>query len=140
MTRVTPSEGTTKWVNRLSAATADVAAGIAKVQEAPGVAAARSAAKYQNNVTQAFPKWKRNVASVSLQSWQQSATAGVSRIAQGAQAKQDKYASFASQFYPFLDAGVAKVKSMPNDTFEARVQRAIAMMRYNASFQRNPGA
>jgi len=139
MTRVSPSEGTTKWVNRLSAATQDVAAGIARVQESPGLAAARSAAKYQNNVTQAFPKWKRNVAAVSLQQWQAAATAGTSRIAQGAQQKQDKYAAFANQFYPYLDSGVAKVKSMPNDTFEARVQRAVAMMRHNASFQRNPG-
>ena len=140
MTRVSPSEGTTKWVNRLSAATADIQSGISKVQQAPGIAAANSSAKYQNNVTAAFPKWKRNVAAVSLQSWQAAATAGVSRVAQGAQQKQGKYQDFANQFYPFLDTQVAKVKNMPNDTFEARVQRAVAMMRANASFQRTPGA
>ena len=139
MTRVSPNEGTTKWVNRLSAATADVQAGISKVTEAPGQAAARSAQKYQNNVVQAFPKWRRNVQAVSLSDWQAAANAGVSRIAQGAQAKQGKYQAFAQQFYPYLDSGVSKVKAMPNDTFEARVQRAVAMMRHNAAFQRNPG-
>lgn len=137
MTRVTPQEGTQKWVTRLSAATSDVAAGIAKVQQAPGQKAAQSFQKYQNNVQAAFPKWKNNVAAVSLQSWQQSATAGVQRIAQGAQQKQGKYQDFASQFYPFLDANVAKVNSMPNATFEDRVQRAVQMMRLNSNFKRS---
>jgi hypothetical protein len=140
MTRVTPSEGTAKWVNRLSAATADVQAGIAKVQTAPGQLAAQSYQKYQNNTQAAFPKWKNNVAAVSLSSWQQSATAGVQRIAQGAQAKQGKYQSFAQQFYPFLDNNVAAIKSMPNATFEDRVQRAVAMMRKNSEFKRSPSA
>lgn len=139
MTRVTPQEGTQKWVTRLSAATADVAAGIAKVQTAPGQKAAQSYQKYQNNVTQAFPKWRNNVASVSLQSWQQAATQGVQRIAQGAQAKQDKYATFAQSFYPFLDANVSKVQSMPNATFEDRVQRAVQMMRLNSTYKRPAG-
>lgn len=139
MTRVNPQEGTQKWVNRLSAATADIQAGIARVQEAPGMAAARSAQKYQNNVTAAFPKWKRNVASVGLSDWQQAATAGVSRVAQGAQQKAGKYQAFANSFYPHLDAGVNKIKAMDNSTFEARVQRAVAMMRHNASYQRPAG-
>jgi len=137
MTRVTPQEGTQKWVTRLSAATSDVAAGIAKVTQAPGQKAAQNYQKYQNNVQAAFPKWKNNVAAVSLQSWQQAATAGTQRIAQGAQQKQGKYQDFAQQFYPFLDANVAKVNSMPNATFEDRVQRAVQMMRLNANFKRS---
>jgi len=138
MTRVSPQEGTQKWVTRLSAATADIQSGIAKVTTAPGQQAAQSFQKYQNNVTAAFPKWKNNVAAVSLSSWQQSATAGVQRVASGAQQKQQKYNDFAAQFYPFLDNNVAKIKQMPNDTFEARVQRAVAMMRANKEFKRNP--
>jgi hypothetical protein len=90
-------------------------------------------------VTAAFPKWKRNVAAVGLSDWQQAATAGVSRVAQGAQQKQGKYQAFATSFYPHLDNGIAKIKAMPNDTFEARVQRAVAMMRHNASYQRPAG-
>lgn len=139
MTRVSPSEGTAKWVNRLSAATSDITAGIAKVTTAPGQSAAQSFQKYQNNVQAAFPKWKNNVAAVSLSSWQQSATAGVQRVAQGAQQKQGKYQDFANQFYPFLDNNVAKIKAMPNATFEDRVQRAVQMMRLNSNFKRTPG-
>jgi hypothetical protein len=139
MTRVSPQEGTQKWLTRLSGATSEVTAGIAKVSEAPGVAAVRSKQKYQNNVVAAFPKWERNTQNVSLGAWQAAATAGASRIAQGAQQKQGKYESFASQFYPFLDNAVNQVKQMPNATFEDRVQRAVAMMRKNASFKRTPG-
>jgi hypothetical protein len=139
MTRVSPQEGTQKWLTRLSGATSEVTAGIAKVTEAPGVAAVRSKQKYQNNVVAAFPKWERNTQNVSLGAWQAAATAGASRIAQGAQQKQGKYESFASQFYPFLDNAVNQVKQMPNATFEDRVQRAVAMMRKNASFKRTPG-
>jgi hypothetical protein len=139
VTRVSPTEGTQKWLTRLSGATSEVTAGIAKVTESPGAAAVRSKQKYQNNVVAAFPKWERNTNAVSLQAWQQAATAGASRIAQGAQQKQGKYEAFAQQFYPYLDQQVAKIKSMPNATFEDRVQRAVAMMRGNAAFKRSPG-
>ncbi len=138
MTRVSPTEGTAKWVSRLSAATADISSGIAKVTTAPGQQAAQSYMKYQNNVQAAFPKWKNNVAAVSLSQWQQAATAGVQRVAQGAQQKQGKYQNFAQQFYPFLDNNVAAIKAMPNATFEDRVQRAVAMMRKNSEFKRQP--
>src|SRR5271154_5408843 len=135
MTRVTPQEGTSKWLTRLSGATSEVTSGIAKVTEAPGLAAVRSKQKYQNNVVAAFPKWEANTRAVSLNQWQSAATAGASRIAQGAQQKQGKYEAFAQQFYPYLDQQVAKVKSMPNATFEDRVQRAVAMMRGNSAFK-----
>ena len=110
-----------------------------RILPGPGQLAAQSYQKYQNNVQQAFPKWKNNVAAVSLSSWQQSATAGVQRVAQGAQAKQGKYQAFAQQFYPFLDNNVAAIKAMPNATFEDRVQRAVAMMRKNSEFKRQAG-
>jgi hypothetical protein len=140
MTRVNPQEATSKWVTRLSAATSDIQAGIAKVTTPPGQKAAQSFQKYQNNVQAAFPKWKNNVAAVSLSSWQQAATAGVQRVAQGAQQKQSKYQDFAQQFFPVLDANVAKVQAMPNATFEDRVQRAVQMMRLNSNFKRQPSA
>ncbi|SRR5713101_488284 len=139
MTRVTPQEAQAKWVNRLSASTADIQSGINKVTESPGVAAVRSFQKYQNNTQAAFPKWRDRTGAVGVQEWKDAAIAGVSRVAQGAQAKQQKYGTFAQQFFPHLDAGIAKVKAMPNDTFEARVQRSVAMMRHNAQFRRTPG-
>lgn len=140
MTRVNPQEATQKWVTRLSGATADISAGIAKVTTAPGQKAAQSFQKYQNNTQAAFPKWKNNVAAVPLESWKASATAGVQRVAQGAQQKQGKYQDFATQFFPVLDNNVAKINSMPNATIEDRIQRAVTMMRLNANFKRSPSA
>jgi hypothetical protein len=137
MTRVDPAAGTAKWLRNLSSSTQDITAGIARVRESPGVAAVRSAAKYRNNVQAAFPKWERRTGAVTLQKWQANTTAAVGNVASGAQRKQGNYQDFATAFYPYLDQGVAAVKAMPNDSFEARVQRAVAMMRHNAGFTRN---
>lgn len=136
MTRVDPAAGTAKWLSRLQGASADITAGINRVSESPGVAAVRSKLKYQNNVVAAFPKWERRTGALTLQSWQQSTAAAVGNVAAGAQRKQGNYQAFATQFYPHLDAGMARIKAMPNDTFEARVQRSVAMMRWNADFKR----
>ena len=139
MTRVDPAAGTAKWVTRLSGATQEIQNGVMNVTTPPGQAAAAKADKWLNNTTAAAPKFKNNVAAVSLQSWQQSfVNIGIPRIAQGAQQKQGKYQAFADQFYPFLDRGVAQVKAMDDTTFESRVQRAVAMMRYNKTFVRRP--
>lgn len=139
MTRVSPQAGTSKWVSRLSGATQEIQAGVQNVTTAPGQLAAAKADKWLNNVTASAPKFKNNVAAVSLQSWQNSfINVGIPRIAQGAQQKQGKYEAFAQQFYPYLDRGVQQIKAMDDTTFEARVQRAVAMMRYNKGFVRKP--
>jgi hypothetical protein len=136
--RVTPQSGSDKWKNRLSAATADIQAGIDRVTEAPGQKAAAKQQKWIQNVQASQDKWKRNVAAVSLEQWKSLfKNVGVQRIAQGAQAKQDKYTNFASQFYPYLDQGINKINNMPDTTFEERIQRAVAMMRHNRDFKRS---
>lgn len=137
MTRVTPQQGSDKWKTRLSAASSDMQTGVANVTVAPGVQAAAKRDKWLAGVTGAADKWQRNVRSVSLASWQQSMTQiGIPRVAQGAQAKQQKYTDFATSFYPHLDRGVAQIKQMPDVDMEARIQRAVAMMRHNATYQR----
>lgn len=138
--RVTPQAGSDKWKNRLSAATADIQAGIDRVTEAPGLKAAAKQQKWIQNINASQDKWKRNVSAVSLEQWKTLfKNVGVQRIAQGAQAKQDKYTAFAAQFYPYLDQGIAKINSMPDTTFEERIQRSVAMMQYNHGFKRSAG-
>lgn len=135
--RTTPQEATQKWVNRLSGATAEIQAGIDRVTEAPGAKAAAKKQKWIQAVQASQDKWARNVAAVSLEQWKALFKGvGVQRIAQGAQAKQGKYTQFASEFYPYLDQGVQRVASMPDTTFEERVQKAVAMMRHNHDFKR----
>lgn len=138
--RVTPQSGSDKWKNRLSGATAEIQNGVQRVTEAPGQKAAAKSQKWLQSVTQAEAKFKRNVGAVTLDQWKKAfLDVGVQRIAQGAQAKQDKYTRFAQEFYPYLDQGISKVNSMPDTTFEERVQKAVAMMRYNRDFKRSAG-
>lgn len=132
-----PQDATTKWVNNLSGATAEIQAGIDRVTEAPGLKAAAKSQKWIQAVQASQDKWKRNVAAVSLEQWKALFKGvGVQRIAQGAQAKQSKYTAFATQFFPYLEQGVNKVNAMPDTTFEERVQRSVAMMRHNHDFKR----
>lgn len=137
MARVTPEQAANKWRDRLSGAGAEIQAGVMAVTESPGAAAARSADLWLQKVTASKPKWVRRVSAVTLQDWQQAmVTKGLGRIQSGAQAAQPKVQSFMSEFLPYVDQGVAKVKAMPKGTVEAGIARAGAMIRHNAGFVR----
>lgn len=135
--RSNPQAATAKWVQNLSAASDRMTAGANAVTKAPGQAAAAAADKWLQRVTQAKQKFATNVAAVSLESWKQSyIQIGVPRVAQGAQAKQNKMLDFQTQFLPFLQRGVATIDAMPNVTLEDGIARASAMIRYNAKFKK----
>lgn len=136
--RLSPDEAMAKWQTRTSAATQDTAAGIKRVTEAPGLKAAAKSQKWLAAVTAAEPKFKRNVAAVSLQEWQKAALeVGVPRIASGVQAKGYKFGNFAREFFPYLDQGVQRVQQMPDITIEDSINRVAAMMRHNHGFRRS---
>lgn len=128
-----------KWLRNIQAATPDVQAGIARVTQAPGMAAAKQVDAWQNNTVNARAKWQRNTAAVSLQSWQASATDGVQRIAQGAQSKQNKVGDHLQSFLPFLQQGMDKVNAMPKGSLAQNIARMVAMTQHTASYKR-PGA
>lgn len=126
--RVTPQQATTKWTSRLQGATQEMTQGVARVTQAPGAQAAAKFDKWMAGIQANAGKWRRNVAAVPLQSWQASMTnIGIPRVGQGAQAKAGKYEAFAADFYPFLQSAMQKVNAMPDNTFEARLQKAQAM-------------
>ena len=136
----TPQDATSKWVTRLSGATQEITQGVNRVSKSPGQSAADKFNKWVAAMTSPATqqKWKNNVAAVSLSDWQTAMTQiGIPRIASGAQAKQGKYQAFATQFFPFLEAGVSQIERMDDTTFEARLQRATAMMTYTHGFKRN---
>jgi hypothetical protein len=137
VTRVSPSDGAKKWARNLGQATSDIQAGIARVTQAPGQKAAQASGKWLNRVTQAETKFKANVGRVTLSDWQAAATAGVQRVAQGANAKVGKMESFASDFYAHLDRGAAAINAMPTTTLEDGIAKASAQMRHNANFKRS---
>lgn len=135
--RATPEQAVSKWLNGLQGATQRMTDGANAVQVAPGVKAAAAADKWLLRVQAAKPKFINNVRRVSLQDWQRSyINIGVPRVAQGAQAKQDKVLAFHQEFLPFLAAGAAKIDAMPSATLEDGINRAIAQIRYNATFTR----
>lgn len=139
MARLTPQEFSEKHARRLTAATQDIAAGVERVTESPGRAAAAKADKWAAGVQKAISsgKWQKRVGSVTLDQWKSKMQeVGISRIASGVEANKDKTERFAAEFLPHLDAGVAKVKRMSDNTLEGRIQRAVAMMQHNATFER----
>lgn len=140
--RVDATQATAKWLSRLQASTQQITDGVNRVTTAPGAAAAKQQQKWLARVTAAAQKWATNVGAVSLQSWQQSMIqTGIPRISQGAQAKQGKMQNFMNQFLPYLASGVQKIDAMPNTSLQDGINRAVAMIQYNAAFKRtNTGA
>lgn len=133
MTSQSPEQIAANWASGLGAATSKITAGIAAVQVAPGAAAARQKAVWQQNVTASVDKWASRTAAVSLQSWQQSATTkGVPRIASGAQAAQPKFAAFMSALLPYVSRTVASLP--PRGNLDQNIARSAAFARGMAQF------
>lgn len=132
-----PTTATAKWVTNLSNSTTAIQRGVANVTTSPGQAAAAAADKWLAKVTASQAKWKARVGSVQLGDWQNAMNQyGIPRIAQGAQAKQGKMLAFQQQWLPFLATQVQKIDAMPKTTLEDGVNRAVAMIRANATFKR----
>lgn len=137
MARVTPEAAAQKWSTRLQNATPDITAGVNRVTEAPGVAAARQKQLWVSRVTQSADKWARRVSAVSLPDWQRSMIdKGVPRIAGGATAAVPKVTAFMQEFLPWVDQGVQQIANMPKGGVEQGIARAAAMIRHNAGFVR----
>lgn len=114
--------------------------GVQSLTVSPGQSAAAAADKWLAKVTAARDKFARRVGSVTLSQWQQAMTSyGISRMGTGAQQKQQKFQSFMGEFLPYLKAGVDQVHAMPRMTLEDSINRAAAMIRHNAGFQRGSG-
>lgn len=136
--RATPASATQKWVTNIGQSTARITAGVQAVSVAPGQKAAAQSAKWLQKVTASQDKWRTRVASVSLTDWQNAMiNVGIPRVAQGAQAKQQKMQDFMTSFLPYLQAGVARIDAMPSVTLEDSINRATAMIRYNAAYKRS---
>lgn len=135
--KATASEAANKWAANLSNSTTAMQQGVARVTTSPGLLASRAADKWLAKTTAAKDKFQRRTAAVTLGDWQNAMTTyGISRVAQGAQAKKSKMENFLQEFLPHLEAGVRQVDAMPKNTLEDGINRAVAMIRHNAQFQR----
>lgn len=131
MPRISPTDAAAKWVQRTSAAVPDYQAGVMRVTQAPGQAAARQQQAYLNGVQAAAAsgKWANNVGAVSLQDWQTAASQkGGQRLAQGVQQAQAKMEGAMARVFPMIDAVQREVSSMDTSTPEGRIAKATAFM------------
>jgi hypothetical protein len=130
-----PTSATAKWVARMQAAGPQITEGVNAVTTAPGLLAAKQAAKWLAKLQQSQAKWAKNVAAVSLSDWQTAMTSrGIPNISTGVTAKQGNYQAFAAKFYPYLAAGKAAIDAMPTDTLAASIAKAVAQINYNAKY------
>lgn len=132
MAKVTPEEYAEKWARRLRGATEDIRRGIDRVDEAPGVAAARNENAMLQNVTEAINSglWAKRVKAVSLQDWKDAAiNKGVGRIPAGVEAAQPKMAEIAVELLQAVDAAAAAANALPKVTLEDSIQRSATFIR-----------
>lgn len=134
---LSPDQIAAKWAQNLSSATASIQAGVEGVTVAPGLAASRQAQLYLQRVQQRVQVWQKNVASVSLQDWQQAMVSkGIPRIATGAQAATGKFSQFMSKLMPYVTTGVRNLPQRGG--LDANIARVTAWIRYMAQFNGGP--
>lgn len=131
----TPDQIAAQWASRLAGSSQRIADGVGAVTVAPGQAAARQKAVWQQNTAAAADKWAGRVAGVSLSDWQDSMrTKGVQRIGAGAQAAQPKFAQFMGQLLPHIASVKGNLPARGN--LDQNIARMTAFVQGMAKFQR----
>lgn len=134
--RSDPQTAAADWARGMQGASDKISRGIDRVSEAPGAKAARKVDKYRQGVLDNVDTWARRSAAVTLGDWQAAAKAGVSRVAEGASRKADKYASAVTPVFQHLSTVVAQVDNMPDNTLEERIAKSAALQRGMAAYRR----
>lgn len=133
---VDPATAAQDWVRGTQASGDKVTRGINRVSEAPGAKAARKKDKYIQGVQANVDKWATNTGAVSLEQWRADALKGVSRIAEGAANKQDKFAAAIGPVLTHMQGVMNTVDQMPDSTLEQRIAKSGAFQRGMAQFRR----
>ena len=132
----TPDQAAARWAQNRVQLDRPHPAGIQAVQTAPGQAAARQKSLYVQKVQSSQDKWARNVATVSLDEWQQAA------INKGLPRDRDRRPGGPAQ-----DAGLhadvpparrqrAGVPAGPRGTIDQNIDRMVKNVRGMAAFKR----
>lgn len=126
--RVDPAGYVDKYTRRITAATPDIQAGIKRVTQAPGAAAAAQQglmlAKLTESVTSG--RWAKNVGAVPLADWQAAAlNKGVPRIAAGVQAAQPKIQKMAGLLLAAVSQAQDAANAQPRGDLNANIQRMV---------------
>ena len=131
----TPDQIAAQWASRLAGSSQRISDGVAGVTVAPGQAAARQKAVWQQNTAAAADKWAGRVAGVSLSDWQTSMTTkGVQRIGAGAQAAAPKFAQFMGQLLPHIASVKGTLPARGN--LDQNIARMTAFVQGMSKFSR----
>lgn len=139
MAKVTPEEFQEKHARRLKGSVEDIRRGVDRISKNPCELAAAKQDKMLSRLSDAVNsgKWANNLKKVTLDEWKTKMTEkGIPRIASGIDGAKDKVVAFAQELLPHVDAGVAKVKGMPDITIEDSINRASTFIRHMANFKR----
>jgi len=139
MAKLTPQEFQEKHARRLKGAVEDMRQGIERVTTAPGQAAAAKQEKMKQRLVEKIDDgtWAKRVAAVSLEDWKtKMIDKGLTRVASGIDAAQDKVIDFASQLLPHIDKVQSDIQRMPDLTLEDSIQRMTAFTRGMAKFRK----
>ena len=137
--RLTPQQAQAKHAARLKAAQTDMADGVRRVTEAPGIKAAAAADKMRANLVAKIDDgtWGRRVSGVTLGEWQEKMlTKGVPRVAAGIDAAAAKVTEFYTQLFDHENTVMAEVERLPDVTLEDSIVRATTWIRRMAEFER----
>ncbi len=140
MARVNPVEFQEKHARRLKAAVPDIQKGVEGVTSSPTEAAAAKADKMLANLTASVQsgKWARNLKRVSLSDWKEKMIVkGIPRISAGIDGAKAKTIAFAEDLLPHVDAGVAKIKNMPDLSIQDSIARAGAFIMHMSEMKRS---
>lgn len=128
-----PTSVAQRWHDGLSGARQKYIDGVNSVTVAPGAAAARQAGVWAQNTQAAQAKYARNVAGVTLQSWQGAAASkGADRLASGAAAAQPKMVMFMTKLLPYVASGRASLA--PRGSYDQNKARMAAWVDYMHKF------
>lgn len=137
--RVTPQQFREKHATNLKASLRYMEAGVNRVTEAPGVAAAEAQDKMRANLLDAIDtgKWATRVQSVSLGEWKNAMIAkGIPRVAAGIDGAAAKVEAFAADLIAYENTLLGQIEGMPDVTLNDSVNRAVTWITSMAEFRR----
>ena len=137
--RVTPQEYQEKHATNLKASLRYMEAGVNRVTEAPGEAAAQAQDKMRANLIDAIDtgKWADRVRSVSLSEWKQAMiNKGIPRVAAGIDGAAPKVIAFATDLFAYENGLMTTIEAMPDVTLNDSVNRAVTWITSMAEFRR----
>lgn len=131
-----PTSAAANWAGAMQQAGPKIQAGVQRVTTAPGQLAAAKQTKYLQGVQDNVGKWARNVAAISLASWQADMlNKGVSRVASGAQQAQGKFQSAVTPVFQYMAGVLNQVDAIDDSTPGGRDQRMLTFVQQMRNYQ-----